>query len=190
MDRESYEVPRFQSPALRANGFRIEQATALRANSVTEIRFGVIPHIGFQVVPRPRLVANLTARSAHGQEAAQGFDSSQCLLEFLDQAIAFGLRGLALADVANNDAGLWAPFGTIENNGRELDGKRGAVSLFGDELSMGSAGSLPLRDQGGEPRIGSIEQSLPPGTPNFLQGASKNSAGRGIRVEDRAVWGG
>jgi hypothetical protein len=108
-------------------------------------------------------------------------------LQFLDQALAFGFRGRSLGDVANDHAGSGISLGALEHHGRELDGEKCAVFASGPELAVGSARSLPLRDQNCELGIGGIDQPLPSLLQNLFPRSAHDSAGSGIRVEDGTI---
>lgn len=67
---------------------------------MAEVRVRVLADVCLDLVPVAIVVADLLAVSADGQQAAQGLDLRQRVLEVMDKLLALLLDSLALGNVA------------------------------------------------------------------------------------------
>src|SRR5215831_8619211 len=56
---------------------------ACRTDAVRKLRFGMLPYIGFDLFPITMIVADVFARGADGQKAAELLDGCQCSRQFM-----------------------------------------------------------------------------------------------------------
>src|SRR5216684_4670439 len=73
---------------------RVQLLGALRTEPVGELRVRVGADVSFQLIPVPVIIADLLARRTDGQQAAQGLDVGQSVLQLPNQHVPLFLRSL------------------------------------------------------------------------------------------------